>query len=108
MDVKQFVVPYLVGRSMQQEECYDIALVPQRETKPCFVRQESEENRTSSPLSTGISGRSVFDQEESLVDESNLCSTSPICPAPLCRQFWKAGSYNEGLVSKPILQSILL
>lgn len=92
---------------MQREECYEIALVPQRETKPSFVRQESEENRTSSPLRSGILGRSVFDQEESQVDEANLCSTSPICPAPLCRQFWKAGSYNEGLVSKPILQSII-
>lgn len=106
MDVKQFLVTYLVERSMQQEEFYEIALVPQRESNPHFLRQESEDNRTPSPLSTGISGRSVLDQEESPIDESNLCSTSPICPgpAPLCRQFWKAGSYNEGLVSKPIIQ----
>lgn len=107
MDVKQLVVPYLVGRSMQQEECYEIAFVPPRETKPSFVRQESEENITSSPLRSGILGRSDIDQEKSRVDEANLCSTSPICPAPLCRQFWKAGSYNEGLVFKPILQSII-
>ncbi|XP_009609083.1 protein MICRORCHIDIA 6-like isoform X2 [Nicotiana tomentosiformis] len=25
---------------------------------------------------------------------------SPVCPAPLCRQFWKAGNYNDGLFSK--------
>ncbi|KAL8256918.1 hypothetical protein R6Q59_028959 [Mikania micrantha] len=34
------------------------------------------------------------------MDDANLCSTSPICAAPLCRQFWKAGSYNDDLIPK--------
>ncbi|KAH0668607.1 hypothetical protein KY289_023100 [Solanum tuberosum] len=25
---------------------------------------------------------------------------SPICPGPLCHQFWKDGNYDSGLISK--------
>lgn len=57
------------------------------------VRQEAEENRSPS-------GTSVLDQEQSPVDDANLCSTSSICAAPLVRQFWKAGAYNDDLVPK--------
>ncbi|KAI3763151.1 hypothetical protein L1987_53601 [Smallanthus sonchifolius] len=39
------------------------------------------------------------------VDDANLCSTSPICEAPIIRQFWKAGVYNDELASKPTTQS---
>ncbi|XP_076928183.1 protein MICRORCHIDIA 6-like [Bidens hawaiensis] len=46
------------------------------------------------------SGTSVLDQEQSPLDDANLCSTSPICAAPLCRQFWKAGPYNDDLTPK--------
>ncbi|XP_076947656.1 protein MICRORCHIDIA 6-like [Bidens hawaiensis] len=46
------------------------------------------------------SGTSVLDQEQSPLDDANLCSTSPICAAPLCRQFWKAGAYNDDLTPK--------
>lgn len=93
---------------MQQQGCYDNYLVACKESKPCYMREESEENRGSSALSTGPLGRSVLDQEESPVDESSLCSTSPICSAPLCRQFWKAGNYEDKLASKPTLQSTIL
>ncbi|KAD2806045.1 hypothetical protein R6Q59_028972 [Mikania micrantha] len=53
----------------------------------------NEENRSST-------GTSALDQEQSPMDDANLCSTSPICAAPLCRQFWKAGSYNDDLIPK--------
>lgn len=56
-------------------------------------QNHTEENRSSS-------GISVLDQEQSPVDDANLCSTSPICAAPLCRQFWKAGAYNDDLTPK--------
>ena len=86
-----------------REECVD--LVPQTFRLHC-VGKESEENKNSSALSAGNSGTSAVDEEQSLVDDSSLCSTSPIGSAPLCRQFWKAGSYDDTLSTKPSLQSI--
>nr|XP_027126365.1 protein MICRORCHIDIA 6 isoform X3 [Coffea arabica] len=84
-----------------REECVD--LVPQTFRLHC-VGKESEENKNSSALSAGNSGTSAVDEEQSLVDDSSLCSTSPIGSAPLCRQFWKAGSYDDTLSTKPSLQ----
>ncbi|CAK9137579.1 unnamed protein product [Ilex paraguariensis] len=69
------------------------------------IKQESEENRSSSALSTGQSDISVLDQEQSPIDDTSLCSTSPICAAPVCRQFWKAGNYSDGLASKSTIQN---
>ncbi|XP_076906352.1 protein MICRORCHIDIA 6-like [Bidens hawaiensis] len=61
-------------------------------------QNHNEENRSST-------GTSVLDQEQSPVDDANLCSTSPICAAPLCRQFWKAGAYNDDLAPKSTTKS---
>ncbi|XP_021857826.1 protein MICRORCHIDIA 6 isoform X2 [Spinacia oleracea] len=33
--------------------------------------------------------------------DDTIFSASPICPAPLCRQFWKAGNYDDEFVPKP-------
>ncbi|KAI3761372.1 hypothetical protein L1987_51786 [Smallanthus sonchifolius] len=63
------------------------------EAPPQQKQYHNEENRSST-------GTSVLDQEQSPVDDANLCSTSPICAAPLCRQFWKAGAYNDDLAPK--------
>ncbi|XP_071733925.1 protein MICRORCHIDIA 6-like [Rutidosis leptorrhynchoides] len=57
------------------------------------TQPDTEENRS-------CSGTSVLDQEQSLVDDANICSTSPISAAPICRQFWKAGAYNDDLTPK--------
>lgn len=97
--------PPVVGNRIQQEES-KFQQKLQSETQ--FKRQESEENRSSNVLSTGQSCSSILDQGHSPVDDSSLSSTSPTCPAPLCRQFWKAGNYNDGLGSKVSLQSMLL
>ncbi|PWA76151.1 histidine kinase-like ATPase, C-terminal domain-containing protein [Artemisia annua] len=59
--------------------------------------QVSEENRSSS-------GTSVLDQEQSLADDANICSTSSVCAAPIVKQFWKAGVYNEEITSSPKTQ----
>lgn len=59
--------------------------------------QVSEENRSSS-------GTSVLDQEQSLADDANICSTSSVCAAPIVKQFWKAGVYNEEITSRPKAQ----
>ncbi|KAK4719511.1 hypothetical protein R3W88_017849 [Solanum pinnatisectum] len=49
--------------------------------------------------SIGHSGTTLLEKEHSPIDASSL-SMSPICPAPLCRQFWKAGNYDSGLIYK--------
>ncbi|KAI3785785.1 hypothetical protein L1987_44910 [Smallanthus sonchifolius] len=68
------------------------------EAPPRPKQNHNEENRSST-------GTSVLDQEQSPVDDANLCTTSPICAAPLCRQFWKAGAYNDDLTPKSTTKS---
>lgn len=70
--------------------------------------QELEENRDSNALSTGQSSISILDQGQSPMDDTSLSSTSPVGPAPLCRQFWKAGNYDDELGSKVTLESMFL
>ncbi|MFS7971745.1 putative histidine kinase/HSP90-like ATPase superfamily, morc, S5 domain 2 [Helianthus anomalus] len=65
---------------------------------PRQKQNQNEENRSST-------GTSVLDQEQSPVDDANLCSTSPVCAAPVCRQFWKAGAYNDDLAPKSTTKS---
>ncbi|KAK1363128.1 Protein MICRORCHIDIA like [Heracleum sosnowskyi] len=67
--------------------------------------QEPEDNRSSSAVSTGQSGTSALDQEKSQFDDTSPCSTSQISSAPLCRQFWKAGKYDDGVAPKSNLQN---
>ncbi|KAM7277132.1 hypothetical protein ACFE04_018998 [Oxalis oulophora] len=67
--------------------------------------KECEENRSSN----GQSGISVIEQCQSpAVDEETVVSStlsSRLCQAPICRQFWKAGTYDDGLASKVSLQN---
>ncbi|GAV58332.1 HATPase_c_3 domain-containing protein [Cephalotus follicularis] len=42
---------------------------------------------------------------QSPVDDTGVSSTSSICQAPLRRQFWKSGTYDDGLGSKVPLQN---
>ncbi|KAJ0048519.1 hypothetical protein Pint_15486 [Pistacia integerrima] len=79
-----------------------------RKSKTQPRRQESEENKSSNALSAGQSSNSVLEQGQSPVDDTGISSTSSICPAPLCRQFWKAGNYEDGLGSKVTFQSMHL
>lgn len=89
---------------MQQEEKSKPQLVKYENSTTEFGRrQEFQENRTSNALSTGHSNSSILDQRQSPLDDACLSSTSPIC-----RQFWKAGNYDDGLGSKVTLQSIVL
>jgi hypothetical protein len=99
--------PGIVGGRVQQKE-NKARLVKHQKFETQFRRQGSEENRSSNALSTGQSSSSILDQGQSPLDDTSLSSTSPICPAPVCRQFWKAGNYDDGLGSKISLQSIFL
>lgn len=62
--------------------------------------QESERNKSSSGSGTGHSGTYILDHQKSVVDASSPCSTTAVCGIPLCRQFWKAGTYD--LESTPV------
>lgn len=79
-----------------------------QQSKPHPAQQDSREDRTSSTLSSGQSGTSALDHDRSIFDDTSPSSTSPISYAPLCRQFWKANKYDEGVARKPNLQSTLL
>lgn len=70
--------------------------------------QQFDGNRCSNVLSAGHSCSSILDQVLSPADDSGLTSPSPLCPAPVCRQFWKAGNYDDGVASKATVQSTML
>ncbi|KGN63571.2 hypothetical protein Csa_013187 [Cucumis sativus] len=70
-----------------------------------FVSQGFDENRSPNVWSAGQSSSSILDQVPSPADDSGLTSPSPLCPAPVCRQFWKAGNYNDGVASTVTVQS---
>ncbi|KAL3824856.1 hypothetical protein ACJIZ3_020885 [Penstemon smallii] len=92
----------LVGKFLQPK----FNITPLQESNVNIRRHGSEENTrltvlcTSSHIGTSL----LSDKEQFPVDDSNLCSTSSISPAPLCRQFWKAGNYDDKLNSKPTCQ----
>ncbi|CAJ1975114.1 unnamed protein product [Sphenostylis stenocarpa] len=69
--------------------------------------QDSEENISSNAPSTGHSNSSVLDQGPLSVDDTGISYVSPIGAAPLCRQFWKAGNYDDGIGSKVTVQRLL-
>ncbi|CAA0808534.1 Histidine kinase-- DNA gyrase B-- and HSP90-like ATPase family protein [Striga hermonthica] len=47
----------------------------------------------------------VLDNEQTPAGDSSFASTSSIRPAPICRQFWKAGNYDDKLNLKPSSQN---
>ncbi|KAL2935962.1 Protein MICRORCHIDIA 6 [Bienertia sinuspersici] len=60
--------------------------------------QQSVNNRTSNAVTT-------VDNSTSTSEVDTNFSASPICPAPLCRQFWKAGNYEDVLASRSQVQN---
>ncbi|KAK3004556.1 hypothetical protein RJ639_019062 [Escallonia herrerae] len=93
--------PGLIGISIQQKECHTTDRGRCNKSNSYGGRKESEDNRSSS-----LSRTSVLDQEQSPIDDASLPSTSSIGSAPLCRQFWKAGNYENGLTPKSTLKTI--
>ncbi|KAE8124263.1 hypothetical protein FH972_019164 [Carpinus fangiana] len=105
LDVKAVKLePGIVGGTIQQKE-NEAQLVKCQKSETQCRRQESEESRSSNSLSNGKSSSRILDRGQSPLDDTSLPSTSPMCPAPLCRQFWKAGNYDDGLGSKVSLQN---
>ncbi|KAJ9178801.1 hypothetical protein P3X46_010653 [Hevea brasiliensis] len=94
-----------VGGGLQGKNPQNARLDEHRNSMTQSGRQEFEENRSSTALSTGQSSSSVLEQGQSPVDDTGISFASTICPAPLCRQFWKAGNYDDGLGSKVTFQN---
>ncbi|KAF3437007.1 hypothetical protein FNV43_RR19760 [Rhamnella rubrinervis] len=95
----------VVGSTMRQEEKTKAEVAKHQISTTKSTGQEFEENGSPNALSTGHSNSSILDQGQSPVDDTGLSSTSPISQAPICRQFWKAGNYDDGLGSKVALQN---
>ncbi|XP_034909142.1 protein MICRORCHIDIA 6 isoform X3 [Populus alba] len=94
-----------VGEGVQEENRRKAQQAEVRKSGTQSKRQESEETRSLNALSTGQSNSIVLEQGQPPVDDSGISFASTICPAPLCRQFWKAGNYDDGLNSETTLQN---
>lgn len=85
--------PELGGFLIQREESDTSNLAPPGwEIQP--RAHESEDKRSLNAL----------DQAPSPVEDTSF-SASPLCPAPLCRQFWRAGNYEDVLAPKSRVQN---
>ncbi|XP_065875223.1 protein MICRORCHIDIA 6-like isoform X2 [Euphorbia lathyris] len=80
---------------LQTKNIENVSLAKHQRSMIQPERQEFEENSASS----------ILEQGQSHVDDTGVCSETTICPAPLCRQFWKAGNYTDTLASKATLQN---
>lgn len=76
--------------------------------KSQHTRRWPDDSKSSVAFHTGQSNSysSMSDQDSTSMDESSLFSATVVCPAPVCRQFWKAGNYDIGHGSKATSQSI--
>ncbi|KAK6920674.1 Morc, S5 domain 2-like [Dillenia turbinata] len=78
--------------TVTQNEEFKLQVVQHQLSKSYSVGQESQ--------CTGQSSSSIIFQGQSPMADSSISSASPLCPAPLSRQFWKAGNYDDEHVSK--------
>ncbi|XP_065871440.1 protein MICRORCHIDIA 6-like [Euphorbia lathyris] len=90
---------------LEKKKIENVSLAKHQRSMVQPGRQEFEENRCSATWSTCQSGSSILEQGQSPVDDTGISSATTICPAPLCRQFWKAGNYNDAIGSKVNLQN---
>ena len=95
------------GNAKQQIKNSKGRLAKPQSSQNYFIRHDSEENLSSNGPSTGHGSSSVLDQGLSTVDDAEFSSSSSIHAAPICRQFWKAGNYDDELRSKVKVQSNL-
>uniref|UniRef100_A0A7N0RBA1 Morc S5 domain-containing protein n=1 Tax=Kalanchoe fedtschenkoi TaxID=63787 RepID=A0A7N0RBA1_KALFE len=67
--------------------------------------KHKEQSQNSNTVAAGHSKNSVLEQPPSPVDDTSLASSSARHPAPISRQFWKAGSYSDVISSDATLQN---
>jgi hypothetical protein len=75
----------------------DRRLTKHKKSRSRATRHEADEN-------VSYSNSSVLEQGPSPVDDTGISYASSICPAPLSRQFWKAGNYDDGVGSQITVQ----
>ncbi|GMI84560.1 Microrchidia 6, DEFECTIVE IN MERISTEM SILENCING 11 [Hibiscus trionum] len=98
------VKPCTVGSTIKPQNNHSVHSVKLLNSKTQTRKQAPEENQSSNnALRTGQSSTNVLEQCVSPGDDTGVCSTSAVSPAPICRQFWKAGNYEGGLGSKVTL-----
>ncbi|PSS35237.1 Protein MICRORCHIDIA like [Actinidia chinensis var. chinensis] len=94
----------VLGASEQKGKTKTKIKIVCRKSKTHSIGEESQENRSSVAFSISQNDSSVLDQRCSPVDEASPSSVTSFGPAPICRQFWKAGNYDMGEGSKSQLR----
>ncbi|KAL6583783.1 Protein MICRORCHIDIA 6 [Orobanche minor] len=94
----------LIGNFLQQNEYAAFGLTSHEEPNALVTLHETQKSGRSTITETPNSGASVSELEQSPIDETSFCSTSSLCPPPICRHFWKAGNYDDSFNSKPTCQ----
>ncbi|KAL6493512.1 Protein MICRORCHIDIA 6 [Orobanche gracilis] len=94
----------LIGNFLQQNEYAAFGLTSHEEPNAFITLHETQKSGRSTIIGTPNSGASVSERKQSPIDETSFCSTSALCPPPICRQFWKAGNYDDSFNSKPTCQ----
>ncbi|XP_073036103.1 protein MICRORCHIDIA 6-like [Primulina eburnea] len=92
-------------RYLQQNEHPEFDLTSSQESNLNLRSHAYEGSRRSSVVNSTHGGASAWNQEQGTNDDTKLCSISSICLTPLCRQFWKAGNYDDRLTSEPSCQN---
>ena len=98
----------VLGASEQKGKTKTKIKIVCRKSKTHSIGEESQENKSSVAFSISQNDSSVLDQRCSPVDEASPSSVTSFGPAPICRQFWKAGNYDMGEGSKSQLRSMML
>uniref|UniRef100_A0A803PAA8 Morc S5 domain-containing protein n=1 Tax=Cannabis sativa TaxID=3483 RepID=A0A803PAA8_CANSA len=93
--------PHLVRSTLQSDKNSKVQLSKHQMLKTMYSRHESE---VESP-NVSRTSHSMLDQRQSPMENACLSSTLSMSSAPICRQFWKAGNYNNALGSKVALQN---
>lgn len=92
-----------IADAKQHNETDKDQLARRERSRSHATRQDAEGNISSNAPSTGHSNSSVLEQGS--IDDTGISYASSIGVAPVCRQFWKAGDYDDGLDSKVTVQS---
>ncbi|KAJ1439078.1 hypothetical protein SESBI_02859 [Sesbania bispinosa] len=100
------VGPGAVSTAKQQNQIHKGQLTRHQRSQSHSTGKVSEVNISSSSQNTCHSYSGVLERGFFPVDDTGLSYSSPSCVTPLCRTFWKAGNYDNGLGSKVRIQNV--
>ncbi|XP_074316921.1 protein MICRORCHIDIA 6-like isoform X2 [Silene latifolia] len=90
------------NRSLIQSEKFNMSTLPPPGFDFCPRAQNFQDISGSTDYITYQRSINTWDERQYPTEDA---SASPICPAPLCRQFWKAGDYTDTFASKSRTQN---